>query len=156
MAAALIGAASSLCRPCASRDPRAGLLDVLRLSAVQQTFGDIVRRDDSRPGEARLGAQGESRAGIYRQVQRRSTGLVRAARLTADGICPRAADQEVEASLENRVDRSEQSALDRSRFVDCPLTQGRERAEQWVPACAGTTKIRSTSSANSHDSESSK
>src|SRR6266850_7602607 len=85
------------CRPCASRDPSMSLLDVLRLSPVQQTLWNTLYWDDSRPGEARLGAQGESHPRLHCQVRRRSVGMVRAARLAGSGIRPRATDQKMEA-----------------------------------------------------------
>src|SRR6476469_6699115 len=85
------------CRPCESRDPLMSWLDVLCLSAVQQTFWDLVYRNDRRSGEARLGAQGESHPRFHRQIRRRSVDLVRAARLSGSSICARAADQEMEA-----------------------------------------------------------
>ena len=39
-------------------------LDVLRISAVERTVWNIVRRDDGRLGEARLGAQGKAIPGF--------------------------------------------------------------------------------------------
>src|SRR4051812_5107815 len=133
--------APSRCRPCASRDPRMSRLDVLCLSAVQQTIRNIVHRDDCRFGEARLGAQGKSPYWVYRQVRRRSTGLVRAACFARGGICPRAAAEEMEAGLEDRAYRGRQSAVDRPISRDCALRREQEQADWWVPACAGTTRM---------------
>src|SRR5437764_2297483 len=133
--------APSRCRPCASKDPRMSRLDVLRLSAVQQTIRNIVYRDDCRFGEARLGAQGEGHSWVYCQVQRRSTGVVRAARFARGGICPRAGAEEMEAGLENRAYRGRQSAVDRPISLDCALRREQEQADWWVPACAGTTRM---------------
>src|SRR6516164_435981 len=136
----LMDKATNCCRPCASRDPPTGLLDVLRLSAVQQTLWDIVRRDDKRPCEARLGTQGESRSRFYREARSAWAGVVRAACIIGSRFCPRAADQEMEASLENSVDRSKQPAMGRPLSVDCSLMQAKKQVERWVPACAGTTR----------------
>src|SRR5207248_10076628 len=100
------------CRPCASRDPSMSPLNVLCLSPVQQTLWNTVYRDDSRPGEARLGAQGESHPWFHRQVRRRSVDMVRAARLAGSSICQRAADQEMETGVENPAHRSGPSVME--------------------------------------------